>query len=90
MENKELEEQIKVQQKFQQLETIAKQYLTKEAISRYGNLKAAHPELALQIISLIIQAAQSGQLKEKIDDKQLKQFLIQLKEPKKEFKLTRK
>lgn len=90
MENKEVEEQMKVQQKFQQLETVAKQYLTKEAISRYGNLKAAHPDLAIQVVALIIQAAQSGQLKEKIDDKQLKQFLLQLNEPKREFKVTRK
>jgi len=89
MENNNVDEQIKLQQKFQQLETLAKQYLTKEAINRYGNIKAAHPELAVQVVALIIQAAQSGQLKEKITDSELKQFLLQIKEPKREFKLKR-
>ena len=50
------------------LESIAKKNMTKEAISRYGNLKIAHPELALRAIAAIAQAVQLGQITESITD----------------------
>src|SRR3989344_1694614 len=69
-QNSELKEQIELNQQIELLENIAKQYLSKEAISRYGNLKAAHPDVAIQAIAVIAQAA--GQIKEKISDEQFK------------------
>ena len=56
------------------LEIIVKQFLTKDALVRYGNLKAEHPEKAVQILVILGQAAQSGKLKEKIDDEKLKEL----------------
>ena len=84
------QEQIQLQKQVEMLETIAKQKMTKEAISRYGNLKSAHPEKAIQIIAVLAQAIQQGQITEHITDEKLKSMLIQLEPPKKEFKITKR
>ena len=89
-QGEDLQEQLKLQQQIEMLEQMAKQYLTKEAISRYGNLKSAHPELAIQVIALIAQAVQTGQIKERISDDKFKQLLMQIQKPKKKFKIQRK
>lgn len=85
-----LKEQIQLQRQIDLLESIAKQYMTKEAIIRYGNLKSAHPEKAVQIIAIIAQAVQQGQITEQITDEKLKSFLMQISPEKKEFKITKK
>ena len=85
-----LNEQIQLQRQVEMLETIAKQKMTKEAITRYGNLKSAHPEKAIQLLAILAQAIQQGQLTEQITDEKLKNLLIQLEPPKKEFKITKK
>lgn len=68
-ESQQLKEQIIM------LENIAKQNMTKEAISRYGNLKIAHKETAIKSIAFIVQAVQSGYIKEKITDDIFKEIL---------------
>jgi programmed cell death protein 5 len=85
-----LNEQVQLQKQIQALEEIAKQYLDKDAISRYGTLKTAHPEKAVQVIALIAQAAQSGQIRGKITDAEFKEFLVRLEPAKKRFSITRK
>ncbi|MBM3199849.1 hypothetical protein FJZ53_02840 [Candidatus Woesearchaeota archaeon] len=85
-----LKQQAQLQKQIAVLETVAKQAMSKEAVIRYGNLKAAHPEKALQLIAIIAQAIQQGQLNEQITDEKLKNLLIQLEPPKKEFKMTKK
>lgn len=86
----QMNEQVALQQQIEQLETIVRSYLTKEALERYGNLKAAHPEKAVQVLTIIGQALQTGQITGKIDDNTFKQLLQQLQQPKKEFKMVRK
>ena len=86
----ELREQVELRQQIELLENIAKQYMSKEAISRYGNLKSAYPELALQVSALIAQAIQAGQVREKITDEQFKEVLKRIQRPKKEFKILKK
>ncbi|MBI5148186.1 hypothetical protein HZA33_00735 [Candidatus Pacearchaeota archaeon] len=90
--NEQLNNQFKIAQELQQqlamLENIAKQYMTKEAISRYGNLKIAHQETAVKAIAFIAQAIQLGQIREKIDDKMLKEILKEIRE-KKEFRIKK-
>ncbi|MBW3003537.1 hypothetical protein KY328_03170 [Candidatus Woesearchaeota archaeon] len=71
------------------LETAVKQHLTKEALSRYGNLKSAHPEKAVQLLTILAQIIQTGKL-QVIGDEQLKDILQRMEPPKKEFKITRK
>ena len=85
-----LQEKIKLQQEILAVENNAKQFLDGNALTRYGNVKLANPEKALQIAMIINQAAQSGQLKEKLDDSQFKNLLINLQEPKKEFNFIRR
>jgi DNA-binding TFAR19-related protein (PDSD5 family) len=67
------------------LENTAKKFMSKEAISRYGNLKMAHPETAIKAIAAIAQAAQLGQVKEKIQDREFKSLLIEIQKGKKTF-----
>ena len=76
-ENSELAQQIK------QIEDLAKKYLTKEALLRFGNLKLAHQEKAIQAALAITQMVQSG-FNEKVDDAMLKEILEQLQQEKKE------
>ena len=86
----QLEEQQQLQQQIEQLETVVKQFLTKEALERFGNLKAAHKEKAIQLLAILGQAIQQGQIKEKINDDQLKELLKKMQPEKKDFKITHK
>jgi|TARA_Y100000310_G_scaffold97577_1_gene95216 programmed cell death protein 5 len=88
-QNQQVQEELKLQQQIEVLEEFVKKHLTKEAIQRYGNLKAAHKEKAIQVITLIAQALQSGQITDKISDEQFKQILKQLQPDKREFKIRR-
>jgi len=83
------QEQQQLQSQIEQLEAVVKQFLTKEALQRFGNLKAAHQEKAVQLLVILGQAIQQGQIKEKITDEKLKDLLKQLQPQKKEFKIKR-
>ena len=87
-DEKTYEEQLKIQQQLQQIEIIVKKYLTSEAITRFGNLKSAHPELSLKILTVLYKAIESGNVKEQITDEQLKLILQQLNQQK-QFKIKR-
>lgn len=88
-QQQQIKEKVELQHQIEYLENIARQYLTKEAISRYGNVKTAHPEKAVQVIAIIAQAVSNGQLKEKITDEQFKQLLQNLEKPKKDYKILK-
>ena len=76
-------------QRLQQLENIVKQYLSKEALLKYGNIKTVNQEKALQIISILAHLIETQQIKEKVTDEQFKNLLLNLKEEK-NFKIIRK
>ncbi len=63
----------------QQLEgvrkTILQRCLTKEARERLGNVRVANPQLAEQVELALMEAAQTGQITEPIDDNRLKEIL---------------
>ena len=82
-------EEEEIQQQIAQLELLIKKVLTKKALERYGNLKTAHPELAVQLLVLLGQAVQSGQIKT-VDDEALKNLLMRLQPKKHKFKMIRK
>ncbi|MBS3144532.1 hypothetical protein J4208_03015 [Candidatus Woesearchaeota archaeon] len=88
MSQEDIQKQIEFQKQIQVLETTVKQYLTKEAITRYGNIKAAHQQKAIQIITILAQLIQSGQITEKIDDAQFKEILLKMQEPQQKTKIT--
>ncbi len=72
-----------------QVKQILTQILTPEARSRLTTIKMAKPEFASQVELLLIQLAQSGQIKGKIDDVQFKALLTKISKPKKDFKIKR-
>ncbi|MEK6983724.1 MAG: DNA-binding protein [Nanoarchaeota archaeon] len=85
----QVQEQAQVQQQIEQMESIVKQFLTKDALARYGSLKTAHHDKALQLLMILFQAIQKGQIQSEIDDQVLKKILGQLIPKKKEIKIKR-
>ena len=83
------QENAQIQQQVEIMENSVKQILTKEALIRYGNLKTAHQEKALQLLIVLFQAIQKGQIKGKIDDSLIKKILEQLTPKKKEINIKR-
>ena len=83
------QEHAQIQQQIEQMEDIVRQFLTKDALARYGNLKTAHQEKALQLLMILFQAIQKGQIQGQIDDSTLKKILQQLTPKKKEIKIKR-
>jgi len=79
-------------QKMQQLEMMKKvvlgKILTKDAAERLGRIKLVKPELADQLELYLVQLYQSGEIKQTINDEQLKELLSMLT-AKKKFKLIR-
>jgi programmed cell death protein 5 len=72
-----------------QIKEILGKILTPDARARLSNIKMAKPEYAAQVELLLIQLAQSGQIKAQITDAQLKALLAKMTKPKKEFKIRR-
>lgn len=85
----QLQEESELQQQIEALEEVVRARLTKEALQRYGNLKTAHPEKAVQLLAVLGQAIQTGQLRHMVDDEQLKKILEKLSE-KRDFKIMRR
>lgn len=83
------EQQSQIQQQIEHMESVARQFFTKDALARYGNLKSAHQEKALQLLIILFQAIQKGQIKGKIDDSTLKKILEQLTPKKRDIKIKR-
>lgn len=84
------QEQQEVLLQLMRSEKIAKQFMTPQAIQRYGNLKLTHPEIAIKAILIISKAAQSRQLNQKIDDQTFKNILSQIHAPRKDFRILKK
>lgn len=85
----QLQQQQKIQAQIEALENIASRLLTKDAYSRYGNIKAAHPELAMKILVVIAQIAQQSKVEQLTDD-QFKEILQHILPEKRETKITYK
>lgn len=67
---------------------VMMQILTPEARSRLANIRLTKPEFVDQIEVQLIQLAQMGRIKSKIDDEQLKVLLKKLTGQKREMKIT--
>ena len=64
--------------------------LDPQARQRLTNIRLVKPELATAVENYLINAASSGRLNRPITDEELKQILIQLQQPKREFKFGRR
>ena len=82
-------ERAQIQQQVEHMEDAVRQFLTREALARYGNLKTAHQEKALQLLVVLFQAIHKGQIQGKIDDSLLKKILGQLTPKKRDIKIHR-
>lgn len=87
-------QQVQQQEAQRQFEAEKKQILgqilTSEARARLANLKLTKPQLVEQIEIQLIQSANSGSLRGKVTDEQLKVLLSQISGQKREIKITRK
>ncbi len=86
------EERMREEQRKQlelQRKALLMEVMTPEARGRLANIKMAKPEFAAQVESLLLQLAQTGQLKQKITDSQLKQILLKISGKRRDIKIRR-
>ena len=72
-----------------QKEQILKQILTSEARSRLNNIKMVKPELSDLVEQYLIGMATQGKIPGQLSDDQLKQILLSIQQPKRDFKINR-
>ena len=73
-----------------QKKAILRSIMTNEARERLGRIKIARPEVVQSIENQLISIAQSGQLKSKINDEQLRMLLSKVLPKKREIKIKRR
>ena len=72
-----------------QKEQILKQILTSEARMRLNNIKMVKPELSDLVEQYLIGMATQGKISGQLTDAQLKQILLSIQQPKRDFKINR-
>ena len=72
-----------------QKEQILKQILSSDARSRLNNIKLVKPELAELVEQYLIGMATQGKIPGQLSDDQLKQILLSIQQPKRDFKINR-
>jgi programmed cell death protein 5 len=69
-------EQMQQLEEFEKLKKVVmRKLLTRDAIERLGRIRLVKPELATELEVYLIQLYQSGQIKNVIDDTQLRKIL---------------
>ncbi len=63
--------------------------LDQTARQRLTNIRMVKPELATAVENYLITAASAGKLNRALTDEELKQLLINLQQPKKQFRINR-
>ena len=84
------EELERQKQQKSQIQMILMQVLEPDARERLNNIKLTKPEFAGAVEQQLITLAQSGRLKNKITDAQLKELLRQLAPKKRDYSITRR
>jgi programmed cell death protein 5 len=64
--------------------------LDPQARQRLMNIRMVKPELATAVENYLINAASTGRLNRALSDDELKQILLSLQQPKKDFKIDRR
>ncbi|MBI4438350.1 hypothetical protein HY640_00285 [Candidatus Woesearchaeota archaeon] len=85
----QLEDEQQAQEQLAALESMVKPRLTKDALMRYGNVKAAHPDKAVQVLVVLARLIQMGRAKT-VSDELLKSVLQKLAPDSRETKIIRK
>ncbi len=73
-----------------QKEFILKQILSSEARLRLNNVKMVKPDVVNTVENYLISMASQGKLRPPVTDEQLKQILLSIQQPKREFKINRR
>jgi programmed cell death protein 5 len=84
------EEEVQRKKIEEQKKMILRAVLTAQARERLGRIKVARPEVAEAIENQIIMLTQSGRLKNKINDEQLRMLLSKLMPKKRDIKIKRR
>lgn len=90
-EHQAMQEDVERQKRAEsEMQLALMQVLEPEARERLNTIKLTKPEFARAIEQQLVMLAQSGRIRQKITDEQLKALLMQVAPPKKEFRITRK
>lgn len=73
-----------------QKENILKQILASDARMRLNNIKMVKPELSNMVEQYLIGMASQGKIRSQLTDDQLKQILLSMQQPKRDFKINRR
>lgn len=73
-----------------QKDLILRQLLSSEARLRLNNVKMVKPDIAILVENYLIGMASQGKIRSQISDDQLKQILMSIQQPKRDFKINRK
>ena len=73
-----------------QKEHILKQLLSSEARLRLNNVRMVKPDLANLVENYLISMASQGKIQSQVTDDQLKQILMSIQQPKRDFKINRR
>lgn len=64
--------------------------LDPQARQRLMNIRLVKPDLAMAVENYLINAASSGRINRPLTDEELKQLLLKIQQPKKDFKIERR
>lgn len=84
------EEAVRQQQMDAQIRAALLEILEPEARERLNTIKLTRPEFAKAVEQQLVMLAQSGRVRQRITDEQLKALLTQVTPSKREFRITRK
>jgi len=87
--NESPDKQINEEEFNSQKESILKQILSSEARMRLNNIKMVKPDLSNMVEQYLIGLASQGRMNSQITDTQLKQILLSIQQPKRDFKINR-
>ncbi|MBR6010825.1 MAG: DNA-binding protein [Methanomicrobium sp.] len=91
MQQGAMEEEMQRQKQAEaQLHLVLMQILEPEARERLNTIKLTKPEFAKAVEQQLVLLAQSGRIRERLTDEQLKVILKQLIPEKKDFNITRR
>lgn len=86
-----MQEELEQQQRLkQQIQMVLMQVLEPDARERLNTIKLTKPDFASAVEQQLVALAQSGRLRQKITDAQLKELLRQIAPAKRDYSITRK